>query len=253
MKEKMEFRGKLNGILTLTRENGNQTTLEEIERYFEEEQLSKEQIELVCDYLLSQKVVVKGYEKTGGTVRSKEEKKMFSSEEQIFLREYLKDLSALKQEDAGEKEKLFGQAAQRDISARKRLTELYLKEVVEIAKEMHQPEMFLGDLVQEGNVGLLLAVEQITDAEHAHEVIVSQIRDSIQALIGEQTELKSRDKKMVEKVKHLDESIQSLTEELGRKVTVDELAVYMGMSEEEVEDILRLTGEDTDEEEEVQQ
>ena len=43
----------------------------------------------------------------------------------------------------------------------------------------------------------------------------------------------------------LDESIKTLTEELGRKVTIDELAVYMGMTEDEIDDILKLTGEDS--------
>ena len=39
--------------------------------------------------------------------------------------------------------------------------------------------------------------------------------------------LLKHDKKMVEKVEMLDESIKTLTEELGRKVTIDELAIYM--------------------------
>ena len=137
-----------------------------------------------------------------------------------------------------------------DALAKGRLTELYLQDVVEIAKELHHPEIFLGDLVQEGNVGLILGIDLIDCAEKAHEMIVQEIRQSIQMLIEEQTELKSRDKKMVEKVNLLDESIQTLTEELGRKVTIEELAVYMGMSEEEVEDILRLAGEDAEEENE---
>ena len=68
-------------------------------------------------------------------------------------------------------------------------------------------------------------------------------------LTEEQDELHSRDKKMVEKVSALDEAIKTLTEELGRKVTLEELAVYMGLTEDEIEDILRLTGEDADEEE----
>ena len=54
-------------------------------------------------------------------------------------------------------------------------------------------------------------------------------------------------KKMVEKVAMLDEAIKMLTEELGRKVTIDELAVYIGMTEDEIEDILKLTGEDSEE------
>jgi DNA-directed RNA polymerase specialized sigma subunit len=85
----------------------------------------------------------------------------------------------------------------------------------------------------------------------AHETLIDQIRQSIQALIEEYTDSSSRDKKMVEQVKFLDESITKLTEELGRKVTIDELSVYMGMTEEEINDILRLTGEEPEEHQEV--
>ena len=112
---------------------------------------------------------------------------------------------------------------------------------------MHHPEVFLGDLVQEGNVGLILGVDMLTDVETAHQTITEQICQSMQMLIEEHTELNNRDKKMVEKVAMLDESITTLTEELGRKVTIDELAVYMGMTEDEIEDILKLTGEDSEE------
>lgn len=55
---------------------------------------------------------------------------------------------------------------------------------------------------------------------------------------------------MVEKVVFLDESLKNLTEDLNRKPTLEELADYMEMTEEEVNDILRLTGEEDDEEEE---
>jgi DNA-directed RNA polymerase sigma subunit (sigma70/sigma32) len=111
---------------------------------------------------------------------------------------------------------------------------------------MYHPEIFLGDLIQEGNVGLILGTELVSDVETAHQTITEQIRQSMQMLIEEHTELSSRDKKMVEKVAMLDESIKTLTEELGRKVTIDELAVYMGMTEDDIEDILKLTGEDSD-------
>ena len=137
-----------------------------------------------------------------------------------------------------------------DASAKNRLTEIYLKEVVEIAKEMYHPEIFLGDIIQEGNVGLILGLDMLVDVATAHETIVNQVRQCIQMLIEEHTEVKSRDNKMVEKVTMLDESIKTLTEELGRKVTIDELAVYMGVTEEEIDDILRLMGEESEEAEE---
>ena len=72
-------------------------------------------------------------------------------------------------------------------------------------------------------------------------------------LIEEHTEVHRRDKKMVEQVTALDEGIKALTEELGRKVTIDELALYMGMSEEEISDVLRLMGEENEESEETEE
>ena len=64
-----------------------------------------------------------------------------------------------------------------------------------------------------------------------------------------QTEVKRRDHKMVEKVTELDEAIKSMKEEYGRKVSVDEVAERLGISEDEIEDILKLAGEEVKDEE----
>lgn len=244
MNGKAEFLKKLNGLLKMAQDKGCQITIEEVKAYFAEDALTEEQTELVFDYLLSQKIVVKGYIKIDAADENE-----FTEEEKAYLAEYENDLQAIKPVDADEIPKLFGQVANGNDCAKARLTEVYLKEVVEIAKQLHHPEVFLGDLIQEGNLGLVLSMELIVDPESAHEVIVEQIKQSMQLLLREQTELSQRDKKMVEKVNQLDESIQTLTEELGRKVTIDELAIYMGMEIEEIEDILKLTGEEPDESE----
>lgn len=241
MEKRTAFLGKLSGLLALAKEQGSQITIEEVKGYFAEDDLTEEQIELVFDYLLTQKVVVKGYIKMGA---AGEEKVSFTGEEEAYLKEYMEDLKAFKAETEGEREMLFGKVLEGGEAAKQRLIEIYLQEVVEIAKEMHDEKVFLGDLVQEGNVGLILGMDMLTDASSAHDTILNQIKQNMQMLIEEQTELSSRDKKMVEKVSLLDESITTLTEELGRKVTIDELAVYMGMTEEEIDDILKLTGEE---------
>lgn len=243
MNGKAEFLGRLNNLLEIAKKQGSQIMIEEVKAYFSKEALTEEQMELVFDYLLAQKIVVKGYIKP---VAEKTEE--FTEEENQFLKEYLNDLAAVKPAVDGEVDKLYGQVVHGVAAAKTRLVELYLKEVVEIAKEMHQPEVFLGDLIQEGNLGAVLGVEMISDSLHAHEVITTQIRQSIQMLLEEQAELSNRDKKMVEKVTLLDEAIQNLAEELGRKVSIDELAIYMGMEIEEIEDILKLTGEEGEEE-----
>lgn len=247
MEARAEFLKKLNGLVAMAKGQGDQITIDEVKAYFADAALTEEQLELVFDYLLAQKVVVKGYIKM---TEAAEEKLTYTEEEEAYLKEYLNDLGAFKEEEAGEKESLFEKLIGGDASAKNRLTELYLKEVVEIAKEMYHPEIFLGDIIQEGNVGLILGLDMLVDVATAHETIVNQVKQCIQMLIEEHTEVKSRDNKMVEKVTMLDESIKALTEELGRKVTIDELAVYMGMTEEEIDDILRLMGEESEDEEE---
>ena len=247
MEARAEFLKKLNGLVAMAKGQGDQITIDEVKAYFADAALTEEQLELVFDYLLAQKVVVKGYIKM---TEAAEEKLTYTEEEEAYLKEYLNDLGAFQEEKSGEKESLFAKLIGGDASAKNRLTELYLKEVVEIAKEMYHPEIFLGDIIQEGNMGLILGLDMLVDVATAHETIVNQVKQCIQMLIEEHTEVKSRDNKMVEKVTMLDESIKALTEELGRKVTIDELAVYMGMTEEEIDDILRLMGEESEEEEE---
>lgn len=249
MEARAEFLKKLNGLVAMAKGQGDQITINEVKAYFADAALTEEQLELVFDYLLAQKVVVKGYIKM---TEATEEKLTYTEEEEAYLKEYLNDLQGFKEEKAGEKESLFAKLIGGDASAKNRLTELYLKEVVEIAKEMYNPEIFLGDIIQEGNVGLVLGLDMLVDVATAHETIVNQVKQCIQMLIEEHAEVKSRDNKMVEKVTMLDESIKALTEELGRKVTIDELAVYMGMTEEEIDDILRLMGEESEEEEEAE-
>jgi len=250
MENRAEFLKKLSELVVLAKGQGDRITIEETTAYFSDEDLTEEQMELVFDYLLSQKVVVKGYIK----MTDEEEKTIvYTEEETAYLDEYMADLQAFSNEKDGERRKLFARLLSGDGNAKERLTQIYLKEVVEIAKEMYHPEIFLGDMIQEGNLGLVIALDMLEDVQSAETTIQNQIRQSIQMLIEEHTEVHRRDKKMVEQVTALDEGIKALTEELGRKVTIDELALYMGMSEEEISDVLRLMGEENEESEETEE
>ena len=226
MAERLQFREKLAGILEICEEKKRVIDKREVEEYFGEEELSREQMELVFDYLLSNKVIVNGYVKAGGTVIPAVTEKVepsFSSEEEQYLRIYEQDLSQMAEDDS--------------------LAEL-LPEIVIMAKEMHTPEIFIGDLIQEGNMGLLLAMEQY---EGEKEKLLFMAKESMQALIESQKETKLRDKRMVDKVNNLDEQIKKITGEMGRKVSVDELSELLQISEEEIGDILRLAGEEPEE------
>lgn len=229
MSGKLQFREKLNGILALGKEKHYVLTMEDVEKYFEEDVLSEEQVELVCDYLLSQKIAVTGYVKKGGTVVEKEEC-TFSEADERYLETYMDEMASLI-----------------PMNEREEKLKEYYQTIIEIAKELYTPTFFIGDLIQEGNVGLVLALEK---GETSEKEIIEEIRQMIQLFVEEQEEMRHQDSKMVEKVVFLDESLKNLTEDLERKPTLEELADYMEMTEEEVNDILRLTGEDDDDEEE---
>ena len=153
MSDRLEFREKLGGILQKAQGAQNVLSVREVEEYFAEDGLSREQMELVCDYLLSQKVAVKGYVKQGGTVTEKTEEQAeeyYTEEEKRYLARYMEEIKTIKAEEAGERQKLFAASIEGDALARGRLIELYLEKVVEAAKEMYHKEVFLGDLIQEG-------------------------------------------------------------------------------------------------------
>ena len=124
----------------------------------------------------------------------------------------------------------------------------YLPKVVEEAVRLHHPEVFIGDMIQEGNIALMVALKEIPK-EKDEEEILEQVRAGMMASLESQTEVKRRDHKMVEKVTELDEAIKSMKEEYGRKVSVDEVAERLGISEDEIEDILKLAGEEVKDEE----
>ena len=69
MADRLEFKEKLAGILALAEGQNGKITVDEVEKYFEEDGLSQEQMNLVCDYLLSMKMAVVGYKQTGATKR----------------------------------------------------------------------------------------------------------------------------------------------------------------------------------------
>jgi len=160
-----------------------------------------------------------------------EEQQPLSPDEQKYVEEYLRSLGDMNEETPEEVRMAY-----------------YLPKVVEEAVRLHHPEVFIGDMIQEGNIVLMLALKEIRK-EKDEEEILEQVRAGMLASLESQTEVKRRDHKMVEKVTELDETIKSMKEEYGRKVSVDEVADRLGISEDEIEDILKLAGEEVKDEE----
>ncbi len=274
------FREQLGRILLLAEQQENRISREEVRAFFEESALTEEQLQLVCDFLLSRKVIVSGYgEARSGSSPAEHTDREDAvqeaalqdtaaqddtlrqagnpgllPEESRWLELYREELSAISPAKEGERQQLLVRLRQAEEQAASRLTELMLPAVLEAALRMDRGQVLLQDLVQEGNLQLLLAGARtdwrmIMSAEMAEEKLIAAALDAMRALAAEQAEMHTQDRKMVEKAENLKDGIAVLKEELGRGVYLDEVAEFLSMTEEEAEDILRLTGEEPAEEE----
>ena len=125
----------------------------------------------------------------------------------------------------------------------------YLPELQDTAEELATETLPAEDLVQEGSIALhaYLCSLEAEEEFSAGEALLAAERGMRGALEREE-EFLHRDEQLVLQVDLLNQSIDRLTAELGTKPNIDELANDMGITQEKVLDILKLTGEEIDEE-----
>ena len=122
------------------------------------------------------------------------------------LRAYSSNLDELPETETPSEEEtaeLYRKAAEGDSLAKSMLVQLWLPKVIETAKEMHTRDFFLMDLVQEGNVGLLVALESVVKAETAEQAIDAVVRETISDFMEEHRVQKHKDNTVVNKVNRL--------------------------------------------------
>ncbi len=227
MNDKEQFQKKLRSLL----KTDDDMTEEKIRRHFQGTELTSEQLNMIMGYISEQR-----------------KETVLTEEEEAYLKEYQEMLKSIEMISEQEKQELLRRAADHDEMARERLTGCYLDMVIISARKLHQKNVFIGDLIQEGNIGLTIGLGSLSSADGADEFIRSCIEREMQGLLSESESRTAGDHKMIARVSALEESITKLEKELGRKVYLEEIAYDMEISEEEVRSILKLTGELPDEE-----
>lgn len=111
---------------------------------------------------------------------------------------------------------------------------------LELAKEYEGKGLPIGDLVQEANMGLILAVQTYSEGEF-WDYTGEQIRKSVEAAIEEQSREVKVEEEMLARVNVLKKVSEVLVQELGREATAEELAERMKMTVDEIKDIMKLT------------
>ena len=158
------------------------------------------------------------------------------------VRMYLKEIGKVPLLDADREIYLAERMANGDENAKNELVESNLRLVVSIAKRYVGKGMFFLDLIQEGNLGLMKAVEKFDYAKGFKFSTYATwwIRQSITRAIADQARTIRIPVHMVETIHKVSRCQRQLLQELGHEATPDEIAERIGMTPEKVRDIMKI-------------
>lgn len=239
------FRKELATLLRLGKKQGGRLSKEQVEEGFPASGIDKSKLSFIYDYLIQNKISV-------GEASASEEwdgGETLSSEDRDFLAMFMEELNALPSVPEEEKTALILSAMEDDKEAADKLLTVFLPKVVEIARLYTGQGVLMEDLIGEGNVALMSAVSMVgcvEKPEDAEGFFAGMIMDAMEVLVSAEGDAKEIDEKILEQVNRVAMAAEELYRDLRRKVTPEELAAETDLTEEEIREAYRLSGEQID-------
>lgn len=231
----VEFARVLQQLRDTARLQENMLTSEQIQEAFDSLSLTEEQMGLIHEYLNKSNIGIDAPSDSDANL---------TSEDTSYLNMYLEELKDLPEVTDGEKRAVMMSALAQDSSACSKLTEIFLPQVVEIAKLYAGQGALVEDLIGEGNVALSMGVTMLDCVESIDEIdgfLAKMIMDAMEEYISDDTDSHQAGEKVLDKVNLVNDKSKEMAEELLRKVTVEELAQEMQLDEEEIREAIRLS------------
>ncbi|MDY3872861.1 MAG: RNA polymerase sigma factor RpoD [Roseburia lenta] len=253
--KKAEFQKKLGELLELAKDRKNVLEYQEISDYFKDMQLLPDQFEAILDFLEKNNIDVLRLQDNDDDIILDDDDDVevekidlsvpdgISTEDPVRM--YLKEIGKVPLLTAEEEIELAKRMELGDQEAKKRLAEANLRLVVSIAKRYVGRGMLFLDLIQEGNLGLIKAVEKF-DYRKGYKFSTYAtwwIRQAITRAIADQARTIRIPVHMVETINKLIRVSRQLLQELGREPTPEEIAAEMDMPVERVREILKISQE----------
>ena len=257
----VKFQEKLKNLVALAKKKKNILEIQEINDVFRDMELEPTQMDKVFEYLEANGIDVLQMN-DDSNVDDDDLEIMLSDEDEVDMekidlsvpdgisiedpvRMYLKEIGKVPLLSAEEEIELAKRMADGDEEAKKRLAEANLRLVVSIAKRYVGRGMLFLDLIQEGNLGLIKAVEKF-DYQKGFKFSTYAtwwIRQAITRAIADQARTIRIPVHMVETINKLIRVSRQLLQELGREPTPEEIAKEMDMPVERVREILKISQE----------
>ena len=254
-----KFAEKIKELLNMAKKKKNVLEYQEISDFFADMPLAEEQLEKVLEYLDQNNVDVLRITDDDDV---DDEEIILTDEDEVDVenidlsvpegvsiedpvRMYLKEIGKVPLLSAEEEIELAQRMEEGDQEAKKRLAEANLRLVVSIAKRYVGRGMLFLDLIQEGNLGLIKAVEKF-DYRKGYKFSTYAtwwIRQAITRAIADQARTIRIPVHMVETINKLIRVSRQLLQELGREPTPEEIAEEMNMPVDRVREILKISQE----------
>ncbi len=259
-----KFTEKLQELVALAKKKKNILEYQEINDFFRDMELTPDKMEKVIEYLENNSVDILRIAE-GDTPGSDIELPLLDDEVEVEevelekidlsvpegvsiedpVRMYLKEIGKVPLLTAEEEIELAKRMEAGDEDAKKRLAEANLRLVVSIAKRYVGRGMLFLDLIQEGNLGLIKAVEKF-DYRKGYKFSTYAtwwIRQAITRANADQARTIRIPVHMVETINKLIRVSRQLLQELGREPTPEEIAAEMNLPVERVREILKISQE----------
>ncbi|MBO4653897.1 MAG: RNA polymerase sigma factor RpoD [Lachnospiraceae bacterium] len=236
---------KLDELIAAAQEKGNELDWQELEEAVKGSAINPETLADIYEYCAGKGITIINDDISAidHSLESGEGGDDVATEDSVRM--YLKEIGTIPLLSADEEMRLAEAKEQGDERARKRLAEANLRLVVSIAKKYIGRGMHLQDLIQEGNLGLLKAVEKF-DYRKGYKFSTYAtwwIRQSITRAIADQARTIRIPVHMVETINRVNRTERQLLQELGREPSIDEIAARMKMSARRVEEIMKIAQE----------
>ena len=256
--KKAKLQEKLKELLALAKKKKNSLEYQEISEFFKDMELDADEFEKILDFLETNNIdvlrIMDDDDIDDDIILDDEdevevEKIDLSVPDGVSIedpvRMYLKEIGKVPLLSAEEEIELAKRMELGDQEAKKRLAEANLRLVVSIAKRSVGRGMLFLDLIQEGNLGLIKAVEKF-DYRKGYKFSTYAtwwIRQAITRAIADQARTIRIPVHMVETINKLIRVSRQLLQELGREPTPEEIAAEMNMPVDRVREILKISQE----------
>ncbi len=249
-----KFTERLKELLVFAEKKKNVLEFQEVNDFFADMELDPQRIEKIYDYLDKHNVdVLRISEEDEEDIILDDDEELepldLSIPEGINIedpvRMYLKEIGKVPLLNADEEIELARKMEDGDDYAKKRLAEANLRLVVSIAKRYVGRGMLFLDLIQEGNLGLIKAVEKF-DYRKGYKFSTYAtwwIRQAITRAIADQARTIRIPVHMVETINKLTRVQRQLLQELGREPSPEEISEVMNMPVERVREIQKISQE----------